>query len=138
MARKPGKKKKENMVGCTEEGKRWKGNKRRVQRKYDGKRLYFSLGVRWPLWVMYKLCWDIDLGPILMPRILRRSETCFKQIITLFNISLDKIDLFNFWIVGSLIFKRALHVLKSISVKLIAYVLQYLFLATFYHSWEFL
>ena len=31
MIRKPGKKQKENPVGCTGEGKRLKGNKRRVQ-----------------------------------------------------------------------------------------------------------
>ena len=30
MAKKPGKKRKENPVGSTEEGQRWKGNKRRV------------------------------------------------------------------------------------------------------------
>ena len=34
MARKPGKKQKENPVGCTGEGKRKKGNKRRVRRRY--------------------------------------------------------------------------------------------------------
>ena len=33
-----------------EEGKRWKGNKRRVQRRQDGNRLYFGMEVRWPLW----------------------------------------------------------------------------------------
>ena len=33
MARKPVKKQKENPVGCTGEGKRWKGNKRRVIRR---------------------------------------------------------------------------------------------------------
>ena len=33
MARKPGKKQKENPVGCTGEGKRCKGNERRAQRR---------------------------------------------------------------------------------------------------------
>ena len=33
MARKPGKKRKESPVGFTGEGKRWKGNKRRVKRR---------------------------------------------------------------------------------------------------------
>ena len=33
MARKAGKKQKENPVGCTGEGKRLKGSKRRVQRR---------------------------------------------------------------------------------------------------------
>ena len=33
MARKPGKKQKENPVGCTGKGKRLKENKRRVQRR---------------------------------------------------------------------------------------------------------
>ena len=33
MARKPGKKQKENPVGCTGKGKRWEGNMRRVQRR---------------------------------------------------------------------------------------------------------
>ena len=33
MARKPGKKQKQNPVGCTGEGKRWKRNNRRVQRR---------------------------------------------------------------------------------------------------------
>ena len=31
MARKPGNKQKENLVGCTGKGKRLKGNKRRIQ-----------------------------------------------------------------------------------------------------------
>ena len=47
MARKPGKKQKENPVGCTGESKRWKGNMR------EGKTetvLELSLKVRWPLW----------------------------------------------------------------------------------------
>ena len=33
MARKPVKKQKENAIGCTGEGKRCKGNKRRIQRR---------------------------------------------------------------------------------------------------------
>ena len=33
IARKPGKKQKKNPVGCNGEAKRWKGNKRSVQRR---------------------------------------------------------------------------------------------------------
>ena len=53
MARKPGKKHEENPVGCTGEGKRWKGNKRRVREDKTGTACISvwrcHLMMKWPL-----------------------------------------------------------------------------------------
>ena len=51
MARKPGKKQKENPVRCSGEDKRWKGNIREASGKgKPGTVMELSLEVRWPLW----------------------------------------------------------------------------------------